>query len=246
LRYAAMFFVIFTLGYLVSEQYGLFPWSSKTVKYTTVTVANGQRETIKLGDGTGIVLDAGTTLRYPDSFAADTREVYLDGEGYFEVAADTGRAFIIHANHAIVQVLGTKFNVRAWQPDRRVTVAVAAGKVSLRSGHNVTRDGVVINKGQMSILPENGPPSQPLSADVARYMGWLQNEVYFDNVALSEILYQMTRWYDVEFVIADSSLVTERLNLEIKNDSIDDILSLVTTLTDLKFVQHGRAIRLTR
>jgi ferric-dicitrate binding protein FerR (iron transport regulator) len=150
----------------------------------------------------------------------------------------------VHANHAVVRVLGTKFNVRAWQPDKKVTVAVSEGKVSLRSEEGAAGDVVVIVRGQASTLPESGRPSEPHPVDIDQYLGWMNNEVAFDDAPLQEILYQLERWYDVQFILSDSTLAEEHLTIHIQNKSIDDILELISVLTDLRYRHMGNIIQL--
>ncbi len=241
MRYAAVFFVVVSLGYVLSKMTGVAPWQLSGEK--TLTVDVGDRKTLNLDDGTKVVLDAGSTLRYPSRFDDETREVYLAGEGYFEVAPDAARPFVVHANHADVRVLGTKFNIRAWQPDEKVTVAVTEGRVALRAATD-TVNSVVITKGELSLLPIDGTPTAPEAVDIDKYLGWMRNEFFFDNAPLSEILFQLQRWYEVDFVLADSSLAHERLNIHIKNKSLGEVLELLTVLTDMQYQREGKTVRL--
>lgn len=243
LRYAAAFFIVVTLGYLLSKRSTFFPWGQPAAELETFTVERGSRDTITLSDGTRIVLDAGSNLRYPERFKEGTREIFLNGEGYFEVTSDADRPFIVHANHAVIRVLGTKFNVRAWQPDQRVTVAVAEGRVSLRAEEGDALEKVVISKGQMSILPENGNPSEPIPVDVEKYLGWMHNEIVFEDAPLHEILFQLERWYDLQFVLADSAIAGEHVTVHIQKKSVDDILELISALSGLNYERQGRTIR---
>jgi ferric-dicitrate binding protein FerR (iron transport regulator) len=243
LRYAAVLLAATSLVYFFGKGVGIFPWGQSS-ELQTLIVERGVRQSTTLSDGTIISLDAGSNLSYPKNFTGDTREVSLNGEGYFEVASNAAKPFIVHANHAVVRVLGTKFNVRAWQPDKKVTVAVSEGKVSLRSEEGAAGDVVVIVRGQASTLPESGRPSEPHPVDIDQYLGWMNNEVAFDDAPLQEILYQLERWYDVQFILSDSTLAEEHLTIHIQNKSIDDILELISVLTDLRYRHMGNIIQL--
>lgn len=240
MRYAAAILVVFTLGYFLNGS-GLF-WGSGELM--TITVQNGEREEVTLSDGTHIILDSGSSLRYPKSFDGERREVFLNGEGYFEVARNTDKPFFVQANHGVVQVLGTKFNVRAWRSNRNVAVTVTEGKVSLNSESGPNLAASILTKDQFSELAANGKPTSPQMVDVAQYMAWMHNEVFFDDASLQEILFQLERWYDVAFILEDKILAEERLNLHIKNDSIEDVLKLIAVLTDAKYSRSGQTIRL--
>lgn len=244
LRYAAILIFATSLVYIFSKIGGEFPW--QTDEFETLVVENGQRQHITLGDGTAISLDAGSSLSYPKEFDGETREVFLNGEGYFEVVSNPDKPFIVHANHAEVKVLGTKFNVRAWQVDRRVSVSVAEGRVSLKPGHSDTHGQVIIVKGQSSTLTENGLPTQPQLVDINRILGWMNNEFFFDDAPLREILFQLERWFDVQFFLADSSVELEQLTLHVQDKSLEEILQLISALTDLRYNQTEKQVHLTQ
>jgi len=137
-----------------------------------ILVENGKQEEITLSDGTLVTLDSGSLFKFPEAFDDDQREVVLNGEGYFEVTPDLEKSFIVHANDAIISVLGTKFNVRAWRNTGKLVVAVADGRVSLnseRSGEKNTE--VIIGEGQVSIIEGNKLPSPPEDVILSDYLG---------------------------------------------------------------------------
>jgi transmembrane sensor len=243
LRYAAVILLVaISVAYFFYK--GGLPWIQHTTELKIVTIEKGDRKKVVLSDGTGIVLDAGSSLKYKEKFTGKNREVFFNGEGFFEVTKDAGRPFVVHANHAVVKVLGTKFNVRAWGSDKKVTVAVAEGRVSLRSEKEATQKEVIIAKDQLSVLLEGGVPSIPQSADIGEYVGWMNNEMNFENAPLREILYQLERWYDVQFVIEDSSITAEHLTLHIQNKTLDDILELISALTDIRYKRSDKLVYL--
>jgi ferric-dicitrate binding protein FerR (iron transport regulator) len=247
-RYAAVAALLFvsSLAYYWAQETLLSPATRQASELITLTVESGAHDQLTLSDGTHIRLDAGSSLQYPAKFSGDNRTVLLNGEGYFEVASHPAKPFIIHANRAVVTVLGTKFNVRAWQPEQRVSVAVAEGKVSLGTqGKTQQHQAVEIVRGQMSTLPQNGPPTAPHSVDIAPYLGWMQHEAFFDNAPLHEILYQLERWYNVQFILEDTSIAAEQLTLHIQAQSLMDVLELISALTGLEYQRTNDSIRLT-
>ncbi len=243
LRYAAILLIITLLPYFIYNGFSIPSWIQSKPELIIVNVKKGDRQQIRLSDGSTIVLDAGSTLKYPERFDNDNREVFLNGEGFFEVTPNPEKPFFVHAGDALVQVLGTKFNVRAWQKYKRVQVAVAGGKVSLNSVNGAIKDEVILTSGLSSIVPENGMPSQPQMIDIEKHLGWMHNEVIFDNTPLHVILFQLERWYDLQFELADSSYGKEHLTLHIQSTSIKDILELIATLTDLQYVYSGNTVR---
>lgn len=243
-RYAAVSVLAIALPLLVTRWGGWFPWTLGSPQLVTLQIPQGERSQITFGDRSTVILDAGTTLRYPEKFARDTREVFLDGEGFFEVVADSRKPFIIHASDALIQVLGTKFNVRAWELDQRVQVAVSEGQVSLRPASIPVAEGVIIHKGEGSLMPTNGQPTEPEEIDLEEKLGWMHNEAIFRDVPLGEVLFQLERWYDLSFELAVPAVATERVTVHLRRNSVQDILEIVSSLTDMPFKRHGRVVRL--
>lgn len=240
-RYHAAVLVVSSLAYYGLQETGIYPFS-RPARLSTLAVESGASDELALSDGTRIRLDAGSTLRYPESFRGDGRSVFLSGEGYFDVAPDADRPFRVHLDRAVVEVLGTRFNVRAWETEQRVTVAVAEGRVAFLSERE-NRD-VVIGPGQMSTLTEGGPPSEPSPADVDRHLGWMRREAFFDDAPLRDVLFQLERWYGVQFALEDTSLAAERLSVHIRGESLEGVLELISVLTGLDGRRDDRRILL--
>ncbi|MCK4577284.1 MAG: FecR domain-containing protein [Candidatus Marinimicrobia bacterium] len=243
-RYAVVAVLVISLPLLVANWVGWLPWQSGTQQLITIQMSNAQRSRFVLSDSSSVILDAGSTLRYPEKFARDSRDVFLNGEGFFKVNTDAGRPFTIHASDALIQVLGTKFNVRAWEPDQRVQVAVSEGQVSLRPASSSTVEVVVINEGEGSVMPLDGKPTEPELIAVDEQLGWMHNEAVFRDVPLKEVLYQVERWYDLSFELAVPSVADERVAIYLRNNSVQDILELISSLTDMPFKRIGSVVHL--
>lgn len=240
---AAALLVVCSLSYYWAQELGGFPWREPALELVTLAVENSDRDEVTLSDGTRIRLDAGSVLRYPEAFGGDQRTVHLSGEGYFEVASNPNRPFVVHAGHAVVEVLGTRFNVRAWQPEQRVAVAVAEGRVSLGAAEDA-QEAVEIAAGHTSTLPHGGRPTEPHPDDVDKHLAWMHQEAFFDSAPLRDILYQLERWYDVRFLLEDTSIASEQLTLHLQTQSLDDVLELISALTGLDCEHSDGAVLL--
>ncbi len=163
--------------------------SEQGVQYKTIRVAHGERSRVELPDGTSILLDAGSELRYPNVFA-DFRKVFLKGEAFFDVTHDKDRPFRVIANHAEIHVLGTQFNVRAWNENPSVSVAVVQGKVSLGHAESNENDPAILTKGYHSSLAKKGAPAKPSMVDVQEYLDWIHYEIRFRDASVKEVLAQ--------------------------------------------------------
>jgi len=153
---------------------------------------------IILPDSSSVKLSYGSRLSYPKQFTGSSREVYLVGEASFKIAKQSGHPFIVHAGQATVQVLGTLFNVRAYQgePDA-VTLVNGAVRVSDSAGR-VTRtmkpaEQAIVDKGEVRILPCEHPEES---------LSWSNTvpEFYFHNTDVHTAVKELARWYDMEVV----------------------------------------------
>jgi transmembrane sensor len=179
--------------------------------------------------------------------AGNTREVFLDCEGLFEVFHDSKTPFIVHANEAVITVLGTTFNVRSWSRSDQTTVAVVEGRVSLTSDRRSSgQEEVIISKNQVSILPANGSPIAPYNTDISRYLSWRQRQMYFQSVPLGEVLDQLERWYGLKFQLPDASDADHRVTIFLEDQPVDEILEVIALTNNFQYKQDGKKIRFSR
>ncbi len=206
-------------------------------------VDNKAQQNIILSDGTKIILDAGSLLKYPEKFEDKSREVFLNGEGYFDVAQNSDSPFIIITNTAKIQVVGTKFNVRAWEKSNKVVVAVGEGKVRLQSETSENLDNsVLISKGKMSELDEHGVPTNPIDTDINKHISWMNRELHFQGTPFGEILDQLKRWYDVEFDLPSKSYLDTKVSVYIEDKPIEDIVNMISIMMNFKYEMQGNKI----
>ena len=240
---AAVLLIATSVAFYGAREAGVFSFEQR-IEWVELAVESGAHRQLNLSDGTRIRLDAGSVLEYPMVFNGEERAVRLSGEGYFEVASRADQPFVVRADDARIRVLGTQFNVRAWQGEQRVTVAVAEGKVSFGADEDGSQD-VEIEKGEMSVLPKDGLPTKPRAVEIMKHLGWLHREAFFDGVPLNEILHQLERWYDVRFITEDTAIAAEQLTLHIDAESLQGVLELISALTDLEYQRTDGVVRLT-
>ena len=211
---------------------------------SSVTFASVQ--TLQLPDGTRITFDVGSSFKYPKSFdGADTREVSLDGEAYFEVARDDRLPFTIHANGGSIKVLGTSFAVRAWGSDEHIVVAVKEGRVSFQPETNDDTSKIVyLTENMMSKLSRTEKTPTPAERiDFSTYLSWMKREIYFQNTPVPEVLRQLERWYDVNIQTADSSMLRGNITVFIGNKPLIENLNLLSLILNMKIEQRGDTVR---
>jgi hypothetical protein len=151
---------------------------------------------ITLPDGTKVWLNAGSSLKYPMSFAKNERRVRLEGEAFFEVTKDSARPFKVLSKGQEIEVLGTAFNVNAYPDNTAIKTTLVKGKVKL-SNNNRYSEAIYLLPGQQSTNTNNGK-IQLANVDTAPFTAWREGLFYFDETPLSDALQQIGRWYNVE------------------------------------------------
>ncbi len=243
IRYAAVLLLVTGLPYMVYNKYYSIKENQIHKNFRVIKVAHSERQAITLSDGTKITLDAGSELKIPDNYN-ENRHVYLNGEAFFQVVHDADHPFRVFAENALIKVLGTEFDVRAWREVPNVTVTVKRGKVALGANDLKSDHKVFLTKGKQSSLSRNGVPSVPVTVNVNEYISWMNNELHFKNASLKEILAQLERWYDFNFVVDDSLLYSNRLTYHVKKSNINNLLESISIITNTKVNKEGKTIKL--
>jgi ferric-dicitrate binding protein FerR (iron transport regulator) len=176
--------------------------------YNTLSTPKGRQFNVLLPDGTMVWLNSGSSIRYPTAFAAKERRVMITGEAYFEVAAGKSKPFIVQLNEKNqVQVLGTKFNINAYEDEAvaRTTLLEGAVRVEVKNGGNSNNaaKSVVLKPGQQSRVKTTGDATagiQTVPVDVDKVMAWRRGFFNFEDAGMDEVMRQLARWYDLEIV----------------------------------------------
>lgn len=166
------------------------------MQYNTLTNPRGSKVVdIQLSDGSHIWLNAGSSITYPVAFVGDERKVELKGEGYFEVAKDAARQFIVTANGVNTVVLGTHFNVHAYEQETKVTLLEGQVKVA-RQGQ--VDNGITIRPGQQAQASGTGKLQVTGNIDLAAVMAWKNGVFNFDGMKVGQAMAELERWYDID------------------------------------------------
>ena len=192
------------------------------VSYHTLRVPKGAEYKLTLNDGTIVWLNSESELRYPTSFAGESREVFLKGEGYFSVAHDEQHPFIVVSSDIYTKVYGTEFNVRSYE-EEDVHVTLVQGRVSVKK----TEDGseYTLNPGENARFVESVP--EITKVNVNRYIAWKDGYFYYENESLESIMDDLKRWYGFDVVYVGNKARDYRFELWASRDSE------ISVITDL-------------
>lgn len=202
----------------------------------------------RLSDGTHVVLSPASTLRVPVTYAACTsgsepcaRDVYLDGEGYFEVTHDETRPFAVHAGDAVARDLGTAFTVRARAEERRVQVVVVEGEVELAPVAGGA-EPALLTPGSLGRVEPSGALTVRRNVAVEPYVAWTEGRLVFKDTPLRDALPELSRWFDLDFRLADSALADRRLTATFRYQLDEDAVELLAVSLDLRHERRGRTV----
>ncbi len=161
--------------------------------FNTIATPNGGQYQVQLPDGTVVWMNAASSLRFPSAFTGNERLVELTGEGYFEVTANAAKPFRVKVSDAVVEVLGTKFNVNAYAEEPQARTALLEGAVRVTRG----AQAIQLRPGQEARFTDGGM-LEVKAADLEQALAWKNGYFQFEGTTLPVLLRQIGRWYDVE------------------------------------------------
>lgn len=229
--------LILITGFMVqlSNRYDLFGNS----RYSEIYVPKGEKMQILFQDGSRAYLNSDTRLRYPEKFALLNREIFLEGEAYFQVASNKKRPFIVNTGETSVKVLGTSFNVNAYKDNKEIRVVLDEGEILFAARNNEYR----LNPGQKFIY--NTDNKQLYLVNV-RNSGeeslWKSNYIRLNDTPLRETLEILDRKFNIPFKVLDNKALAYSFNLLSEDKSLNYILSELEKIAPVKFVEVNDTI----
>lgn len=191
---------------------------SMAAVYNTIATPRGGQYTLKLSEGTKVILNAASTLRYPTQFTGKDRIVELVGEGYFEVSHDKTKPFKVISRGQTVEVLGTHFNINSYADEPNTKTTLLEGSVNV-NGHRLrpNQQAILTGQNQVSIV----------AVDVNEAVAWKDGLFRFDHTDLKTLMRQIARWYDVE-VVYEGTVKNEQFFGKIERSyTLSEVLKLL-------------------
>ena len=187
----------------------------------------GIRSFLILSDGSKIWLNADSKLEYPDVFEGRTREVYLSGEAFFEVAKNPACPFIIHLDNGFVRVLGTSFNVKAYKGARIIETSVSTGRVAFipkKKKELSANDTVFLTHDTKAVYSIATGEIKTLSTSSNDDKAWTEDRLIFKSLSFEEIAIELERTFGKKVVFTDENIKQYKLTGSFENNSLDKIL----------------------
>lgn len=209
--------------------------------FETIETGYGETSLLNFSDGSSIRLNAKSSLRYNlEQFSSDKVEVWLRGEGYFDIASNPGdskRKFILHTDDGKIEVLGTKFNVDTRFKKTSVVLEEGRVEVSMNSSGSMQAPGKILQPGERAVIDNNSSDIVLHNVDVAMFTAWIDGEMEFRNTSLEEIFTAIEATYNVKLEVESPELLKRQITGIVQNPDLQILLTGLQEILDLKIKQ---------
>ena len=209
---------------------------NKQITFNVKKTLPGQKSIITLFDGTKVILNADSKLKYPSRFNDSLRQVFLEGEAYFEVKHNPQKPFVVHSGELSTKVLGTKFNVSAFPVDNNIKVSLVEGKVVV-SGEKFFNNSheVQLSPHQQFVYNVKSKKGKVRRFNLIKEIGWKDNRYIFDNESLSSALMKLGRAFGVKFELKIPDNRQYKIKANFNNESFWTIIEAIKYATKLNY-----------
>jgi len=188
-----------TEGLFLSEEVSTD--TSNTPSLISKETSRGEKLSIRLRDRTMVKLNAESRLWYTATLGDSVREVFLEGEAFFDVAEDSTRPFLIHTGEITTRVVGTSFNIKAFTGEEQIAVSVLSGKVQVSKGNDVGKAPVHLVPGEQAVYTHLDTSLAKQRFSYQDVLSWKDGTLYFKNTPFAEVVQSLERWYGVDIVV---------------------------------------------
>lgn len=221
-------------GQVVYSKKGIVHNSSSS--YNMMTTPTGGQYALTLSDGTKVMLNAASTLKYPVCFSGKDRIVELTGEAYFEVAHDKKKPFKVIANHQVTEVLGTHFNINSYADEDHVKTVLIEGSVKVYSNAGFK----ILKPGQQSTVVDHH--LEVSDADVEETLAWKNGYFRFNDENITSVMRKLSRWYNIEVQYQDKVPEVGFYGTISKFKNISEVLKMLEYTKGVHFKVEGRRV----
>jgi transmembrane sensor len=266
-RIAAIFILGFVISWMVHYLIGQPALSNHSMSYQKIYVPYGSKTRLELPDGSRVILNSGSSLKYPVQFGDKIRDVYLDGEAYFEVKKDKKKPFFVNTAGIHIKVLGTSFNVKAYPEEKTVETTLVTGSIQIFSDKRPessnkpvclvpkqkaiyirnTREDHQNNRDSKStdVVEDKTEPIQVRSeVKTELCTAWKDNRLEFDNELFHDVIVKIERWYNVEIELNNFELNNARFSGKFDKENIEQAMKALVVVTPFRYEINKNKIKI--
>ncbi|MEI9810849.1 MAG: FecR domain-containing protein [Bacteroidota bacterium] len=208
------------------------------VLYNTVSTPRGGQYRLVLPDGSKVWLNAASSIYFPSAFVGSNRKVSVTGEVYFEVAKDRKMPFVVDMKGMQVEVLGTHFNINAYDDEPVIKTTLLEGALKVNKGSN----SKFLFPGQQAQLNNTGDINIIPGADLEEIMAWKNGKFIFNSIDIRSVMRQLEKWYDIEVAYTGNLTKEEFIGVVSRNVNISQILNMLEKTRTVSFEIKGRKV----
>jgi len=237
LYYSYRIAAVLLIGILIS-----FAWIFGTKRVGTMVMEAGlEPMEILLEDGTRVLLNRESKIRYSKQFGEEDRKISLNGEAWFDVARDTTRPFEIDAGRAMVKVLGTSFNVSAYKENPRIEITVESGVVAVTAKETL-EDQIILRAGNSGSYNHKNHKLELVPVYNPNNLSWRTRELVFEDTPLQEVADLIGKVYNVNVLIPGAELAACSITVTFNEQSLESVLNVLEMTLDLEISRSGEDI----
>ena len=215
------------------------------IQYNTLSVPLGKRFQIEFSDGSVAYLNSGTNIKFPVQFIkGKSRQVFLDGEAYFDITKDEAHSFIVSTNTLDTKVYGTKFNVSSYKLDNKNEIVLVEGKVGVYKNGSTSEDANMkyLKPSQMAFMNSSESKIKISNVNPNDYTSWIKGELVFNNLPFTDIIRKLERHYNVKINNNYTELNNIRFTGNFDIESIDQVLKSFSNYRDFSYKINNNQI----
>ncbi|OQP64070.1 hypothetical protein A3860_21930 [Niastella vici] len=219
--------------------------ASAAITYNTLSTPRGGQYQLSLPDGSKVWLNSASSITFPTAFTGDERKVTITGEAYFEIVPlplPTGKKmpFKVEKGNVTVEVLGTHFNVNAYDDEEAMKTTLLEGRVKVVSMLNGQQ--AILKPGEQVSVSHSSQLSQPIPVQTDEVMAWKNGMFHFENAGIRTVMRQLSRWYDIE-VEYKGAIKNDSLDMEVpRNTNLSDVLKVIESTAGIKIKIEGKKV----
>ena len=212
--------------------------SAKKDEYNQVVVPYGRRHTLTLSDGTTVLLNSGSSLVFPARFSGKKREVFLKGEGYFDVAKNPEKPFVVNTESINIKVTGTKFNVSAYENENSISAVLVEGSVEVARNGFFSNNRCKITPGQGCFFADNSDELIVRNVDVNQYISWIDGQFQFENQPLASLIKKVEKFYNKQIIVNDEELANRIISGKlVLSEQLEETLDFLAKTTKSRYIR---------
>ena len=221
--------------YQISEPFSKL----NTIGYEVKECKAGEQSDYLLADGSQIVMNGDSRVKYKANLPGTERNIYLEGEAFFDVARNEQKPFVINMDGANVKVLGTSFNVKAYPEDETMETSVLTGKVAFTPTKGILKkekESILLIPGKKGVINQKKNRIDKLDVENQLDIDWMKKKLNFSNTALADLTKSLYRMYGMKFKFTDNSLRDLKITASFENEKLEEIMKILELTSEFSYL----------